>query len=94
MKQVVHASATFGYMMWTCWVSYMLACRGSRIGGHAPEPLLPPYLPCLSTFREKANPEEITFPYRMTLSITGLGDAEGQLVRELVGSPRRLLGVT
>ena len=36
---------------------------------------------------EKANPEETTFPCRMTLSIAGLRDAEGQLVREPLESP-------
>ena len=29
---------------------------------------------------------DVSFPYRMTLSIAGLGDAEGQLVRELLKS--------
>ena len=72
MKHVVHGSTPFGYM----------GDQGSAIMRHASEPLLPPYEACQSTFREKANPEEITFPYRMTLSMAGLGDAEGQLVRE------------
>ena len=48
-------SPTFGYMIvgQSCWIGYMLACKGSGIRDHASEPLLPPYHPCPSTFCER-----------------------------------------
>ena len=54
-RRLVHSSTISGYML-----GRNVGCAGSGIYHHAPWPLLPPFVPCPSTFCEKANPEETT----------------------------------
>ena len=56
-RRLVHSSTISGYML-----GRSVGCAGSGIYHHAPWPLLPPFVPCPSTFCEKANPEETTVP--------------------------------